>query len=196
MTTSVCGERVVLVPYRSTHVDKYHCWMQSPHLRDLTASEPLTLEEEYQMQVSWREDDDKCTFIVLDRKVFTETDSETEAMIGDTNIFLVDTEDRTRGEGEIMIAEEAFRGQGRGWEAMLLMFRYGVENLSLTHYQVKIGLINQPSIRMFTKMGFRETGRSEAFQEVTMEVEVDHRWRSWLVENTHTYTCLTHNYTD
>lgn len=32
--------------------------MKSPELQQLTASEPLTLEQEYDMQKSWREDDD------------------------------------------------------------------------------------------------------------------------------------------
>lgn len=31
-------------------IQKYNQWMQSPELRELTASEPLTLEEEYEMQ--------------------------------------------------------------------------------------------------------------------------------------------------
>ncbi len=31
----------------------------------MTASEPLTLDEEYDMQLSWKEDPKKCTFIVL-----------------------------------------------------------------------------------------------------------------------------------
>lgn len=37
---------------------RYHEWMKSPELQQLTASEPLSLQQEYDMQKSWREDDD------------------------------------------------------------------------------------------------------------------------------------------
>lgn len=50
------GQRVVLVPYRREHVELYHAWMQDATLQELTASEPLTLEEEFAMQRSWLED--------------------------------------------------------------------------------------------------------------------------------------------
>ncbi|XP_067100830.1 N-acetyltransferase 9 isoform X1 [Osmerus mordax] len=52
------GKNVVLVPYNADHVPRYHQWMESSELQQLTASEPLTLEQEYDMQSSWREDDD------------------------------------------------------------------------------------------------------------------------------------------
>ncbi|KAI0298774.1 hypothetical protein B0F90DRAFT_1730947 [Multifurca ochricompacta] len=66
--TAIVGDTVVLVPYRTEHVETYHTWMQNPQLRDLTASEELTLEEEHAMQQSWQEDEDKLTFIVLARR--------------------------------------------------------------------------------------------------------------------------------
>lgn len=48
-----------------------------------------------------------------------------DAMIGDTNLFLVDSENRTLAEIEIMIAESSFRSSGKGKESTLLMLKYG-----------------------------------------------------------------------
>jgi hypothetical protein len=53
-----------LVPYKREHVIAYHSWMQNPFLLQTTASEPLSLEEEYENQESWFQDDKKCTFIL------------------------------------------------------------------------------------------------------------------------------------
>ena len=66
--TVLVGRRVVLVPYRPEHLPTYHKWMQDPHLLEMTGSEPLSMEEEVAMQKEWRDDDMKCTFIVLDRE--------------------------------------------------------------------------------------------------------------------------------
>ena len=123
-TTQLCGSKVILVPYRRDHVPKYHEWMKSQELLELTGSEPLSLEEEYTMQQEWRDSDDKCTFIVLDRKMSENGANEEDAMVGDTNIFLSTEEDGVSlGEAEIMIAESSARGKGFGWEAMCLMLR-------------------------------------------------------------------------
>ncbi|XP_013392331.1 N-acetyltransferase 9-like, partial [Lingula anatina] len=84
--TCIPGNRVVLVPYTKEHVLKYHGWMQSAELQKLTGSEPLNLDQEYQMQQSWFEDDDKCTFILLDAKSYDGT-NDVECMIGDVNLF-------------------------------------------------------------------------------------------------------------
>lgn len=175
--SKINGQKVVLVPYCPHHVPKYHEWMKSEELQHLTGSEPLALEEEYEMQKTWKESDDKCTFIILHRETLEDTDSEIEAMIGDTNIFLREDDDKVIvGEAEIMIAEHGFRGQKLGLEAITLMLLYGAKHLNIQVYEVKIKLDNTKSIKLFEKLGFSETAKSEIFQETTMTVKVNENW--------------------
>ncbi|XP_046319364.1 alpha/beta-tubulin-N-acetyltransferase 9 isoform X2 [Marmota monax] len=184
--TLLLGKKVVLVPYTSEHVPRYHEWMKSEELQHLTASEPLTLEQEYAMQCSWREDADKCTFIVLDAEKWQTQPVPTEesCMAGDVNLFLTDIEDPTLGEIEVMIAEPSCRGQGFGTEAALLMMSYGVTRLGLTKFEAKIGQGNEPSIRMFQKLHFKQVAVSSIFQEVTFRLTVSEAERQWLLEQT------------
>jgi RimJ/RimL family protein N-acetyltransferase len=115
MVKSACieGERVVLAPYDPEHVPQYHEWMQDTEIQILTASEPLTLEEEYAMQRRWAEDPDKVTFIVLDRSRGGLELNALDMMAGDVNLF-IDADDRTSAEVEVMIAEASSRRKVRG----------------------------------------------------------------------------------
>lgn len=54
--TQIVGHRVLLVPYRRKFVLKYHSWMQDQYVLEMTASDSLSLEEEYNMQETWRDD--------------------------------------------------------------------------------------------------------------------------------------------
>lgn len=190
--TKIVGSNVILVPYEAKHVEKYNKWMQDPVLQELTASEPLTIEEEYEMQATWRNDDDKLTFLIVSRRLFSETQNEIESLVGDTNLFLrLDTDDdddddeekKIRvAEAEIMIAESDFRRQGLGWEAMLLLMKYALANLPINKFEVKIGYENTESVNMFKKMKFVETYRTDVFKEVTMTRPVTNDWISWLDE--------------
>nr|XP_020464819.1 uncharacterized protein LOC109965283 isoform X2 [Monopterus albus] len=79
--------------------------MKRPELQHLTASETLTLEQEYDMQGSWREDDDQYTFVVLDKQRWGDPSIEEEqCMVGDINMFLTDPTYLSSAELEIMIA--------------------------------------------------------------------------------------------
>lgn len=168
------GKNVVLVPYNPEHVPRYHQWMASPDLQKLTASEPLTLEEEYDMQSSWREDTDKCTFIILDKQRWANPCfPEEECMVGDVNIFLTDPSDPSLAELEIMIAETNYRGKGLGKEVTGMMMCYGINKLGIRKFEVKIGLDNKVSIAMFKKFHFYELSVSEVFREVTLGVTVN-----------------------
>ncbi|XP_076008029.1 alpha/beta-tubulin-N-acetyltransferase 9 [Genypterus blacodes] len=179
------GEKVVLVPYNASHVPRYHEWMKSPELQQLTASEPLSLEQEYHMQRSWREDGDKCTFIILDKQQWADSGVEEEqCMVGDVNIFLTDPTDPSLAELEIMIAESSSRGRGIGKEVARMMMCYGVTKLGIQKFQAKIGLDNQVSISMFKKLHFQELSVCNVFKEVTLEMEVDESVRTRLSEET------------
>ncbi|XVE72512.1 hypothetical protein DITRI_Ditri11bG0045300 [Diplodiscus trichospermus] len=56
MGVSLEGQKVIMVPYMEAHVPKYHLWMQDPALLQATGSEPLTLQQEYDMELSWNQD--------------------------------------------------------------------------------------------------------------------------------------------
>ena len=155
--TCIEGKLVTLVPYKKKFVEKYHTWMQDTYLQEMTASEPLTLEGEYEMQESWRDDKTKCTFILLARhqpesgEETTDVDAEVGNMVGDVNMFLNDRDDTTVAELEIMIAETSARRKGIGREAVQLMMHYGVTKLNLTRFYVKINQVNTSSLDMFKR---------------------------------------------
>ena len=100
-------------------------------IRDATASEPLTLEEEHSMQRQWRQDADKLTFIACkppstEQEFITSKDQDApEQMVGDVNLFLYISEADPKtglvGEIELMIAKKV--DQRKGWgKATLLAF--------------------------------------------------------------------------
>ena len=55
---------------------RYHKWMKNEEIQELTASLPLSIDEEYEMQQTWLNDKDKCTFIILSKETFDQTHNE------------------------------------------------------------------------------------------------------------------------
>ncbi|KAI0122986.1 GNAT domain-containing protein [Xylariales sp. AK1849] len=107
---AISTPKVLLVPYDAHHVPQYHEWMEDPAIREATASDRLSLEEEYENQISWRTSTDKLTFIVCKPPVFPppsnaaavyagEADAN-DRMVGDINLFLTPWEGEGEGEGE------------------------------------------------------------------------------------------------
>ncbi|XP_028514591.1 N-acetyltransferase 9-like protein isoform X3 [Exaiptasia diaphana] len=145
-STVLVGDKVVLVPYKEHHVTRYHDWMQSSELLAQTASERLTLDQEYEMQKSWYEDTNKCTFIVLDKRRWRQSADE---------------------------IEPTYRGQGLGKESVLIMMHYGVSKVGARQFTAKIGYNNKPSLILFNKLGFSQVSSSDVFQEMTLQLYVD-----------------------
>jgi len=190
---------VILVPYRKEHVPQYHQWMLDPELRENTASELLSLEEEYENQESWNEDPTKLSFIILDRQL-SESSNEAgnnrnvEAMVGDCNLFFLnhhginqeneEASDRNEenlsncnpnystAEIEIMIAEKKSRRNGLARESLLMLMNYTIEKLQVSRFIAKIGEKNTASLRLFESLGFVFSGQVNVFHEVTMDLIV------------------------
>lgn len=121
-------------------------------------------------------------FSIISQKLLVKTNCFSDAMIGDTNIFITDKE-ADIGEIEIMIAEDSARGKKLGWEAVILMLLYGITHIKVNIYEAKISLINKISIRMFKKLGFEEKSRSDVFQEITLVKKVSDEWKEWLAHH-------------
>ncbi|EGG12821.1 uncharacterized protein MELLADRAFT_101377 [Melampsora larici-populina 98AG31] len=188
--TALVGPRVVLVPYRQEHVKQYNQWMKDLELQTLTASESLSLEEEYQMCQSWSNDSDKRdTSLPLQlengnlNQSFRSSHLGDHRMIGDVNLFLSNTspsldeneneneeEEKSIGELEIMIASKAHRRIGLGIEVMKIFMHYSHLSIlpQIDFYLVKIALNNQSSINLFKKLGFNEFKINDYFQEVEL----------------------------
>ncbi|KAA0162337.1 hypothetical protein FNF31_00666 [Cafeteria roenbergensis] len=193
------GSGVLLRPYMRSLVEKYHSWMEDEWLRECTASEQLTMDEELAMQAEWRDDAQKATFIVFDR---ASADPRTlpgaaaaeqpaagdgawsEGMVGDVNLFLLDDDEgATEGsdafpecrtaEVMVMTAEPALRRSGVATEAVALMLRFGAERLGVRRFVAKISQSNTASLRLFTeRLGFEVYREVEAFEETHLRLQV------------------------
>ncbi len=159
-------------------------WYQM--IQEATASEPLTLDEEYIMQQSWRKDNDKLTFIVsrpieIRHQPKSPVTGTHEVMLGDVNMFISLSEDSTTGqpivigELELMIAENDQQNRGFGKAALLTFLQYVINHqqtildefsneanepskaTTFNYFTAKIGKDNARSLALFGCLGFEKT---------------------------------------
>lgn len=184
-------------------------WFQE--IQTATASEPLSLDEEYAMQRSWRADHDKLTFIAclpLDgalEEVLAGAQDSPSRMLGDVNLFLSVADDDAEGcvgELELMIARSSLRRRGYGRAAILAFLHYitanlqgilheygnsqSVERMSLIELKVKVGSTNAKSIRLFESIGFVQAKNGpNYFDEIELawKGSVNEEWTTGLLHH-------------
>ncbi|RDA84075.1 hypothetical protein CP532_0479 [Ophiocordyceps camponoti-leonardi (nom. inval.)] len=170
---------------------------EEEELLEATASEPLSLKEEFENQLSWHDSRDKLTFIIYGPDGLAK---------GDVNLFLderYEGEDEDKhvleGEVDVMIARRDQRGMGLGSAAVMALMTYFVRNKyrilgeyfgpggpldpSLTRLKAKIKEGNGASRALFRSLGFVQVGEPDHFGEVTVVMEwkdVHRRVWAWL----------------
>ena len=162
---------LALVPYTRALVPTYHGWMEDAALREATASERLTLDQELAMCDAWATDEDKLTFIV------TTTTREEGGRgpprphytpVGDVNLFFNDADAPSVAEVEVMIALPTARRRGIASGAVALLLGYAAAlppPRALTRVVAKVGRANAASAALFGRLGFALEGGSDVFQE-------------------------------
>lgn len=165
------GAKCQLVPYTRECVETYHSWfLEDPTLLESTCSELLSLEEEFENQLSWHTDPSKLTFLIRDR-------TRNDVLCGDINAFLstffpedYDEEDGSSGllaELNLMIADKESRRRGIAAEALSLFLKYVEKNIGgVKLFLAKIHTTNANSIHLFEKLGFTKFKEVACFNEV------------------------------
>ena len=166
--------------------------MKDPDLLEATDSEPLSFEEEVEMQQSWRDDPNKCTFIIVhSSETYQVNESSANGfsvrdnlglMVGDVNLFLseideesdnsdnTDKKPRRQAEIDIMIANKNFRKMGLGRSATCSMLLYGAKTLGIKRFFCKINEDNTGSIKLFESLGFHKSNYAACFKQVELEL--------------------------
>jgi RimJ/RimL family protein N-acetyltransferase len=166
--------------------------MKDPALLEATDSEPLSFEEEVDMQQSWRDDAKKCTFIVhsgelckVDESVESVNVVENlKSMVGDVNLFLSEIDDdeeddkseakrektRLQAEIDIMVAKHGYTRKGIGRAATCAMLLYGANALGVHRFFCKINEGNKASIKLFESLGFVQCDYAACFKQVELEL--------------------------
>ncbi|KAL7338238.1 Drug/metabolite transporter superfamily [Rhodotorula toruloides] len=193
-STALVNDRIVLRPYRRWHVPRYHEWMSSDEMRDATASERLTLEQEEDMQ--------KLTFIIhlrqpsasspiLDPAGFLAAHSDPSTMLGDVNLFLhapsspppSSSPPSQRAEMEIMLPPSDLFKPRTGLASLSLrtFLSYSSRALHLppSAFFARIGFDNEASLGLFKSLGFREGKRVEVFREVEVVWPTSEEGERW-----------------
>jgi RimJ/RimL family protein N-acetyltransferase len=168
--------------------------MKDPNLLEATGSEPLSIEEEKSMQMSWYQDPKKCTFIVHAAETNQEETTKIcefsirqnlNRMVGDVNLFLSHIEDEseaglssseglqgTQGEIDIMIAERDFQKKGLGRAATCAMLLFGMKRLGVQRFFCKINDDNHASLTLFKSLGFLQCNYAECFKQFELELKI------------------------
>lgn len=155
------GPRVWLVPYTAAFVPQYNEFLRDPLLQQQTASEPLSLSQEYLLCAELAQRPHSLTLVLVEAGA-------PHLMVGDVNVH-VDAHEPHVAEVDVMVAAPAARRRGFATEALQLLMPACEAALGVRRWVARIKDDNEPSLALFARLGFVEVERSEVFCEVSLE---------------------------
>ncbi|CAM4322282.1 GNAT family N-acetyltransferase [Paenibacillus tarimensis] len=93
-----------------------------------------------------------------DHKGFVIADSQTEAYIGQIDLFRIDWKNR-RAELGIVIGAKELQGKGYGSEALQLLQDFVFNRINFNRLQLEVYDYNEQAYACYRKVGFKEEGR-------------------------------------
>jgi RimJ/RimL family protein N-acetyltransferase len=145
------SERLYLTTMKVEHVPSFVKWFNDAevfgHIRDMTYG--TTAEEQTRWVLETNRDPHQEVF-----SIFYIPD---DHLIGDGGFININLEDR-KAEIGIVLGEKQYWNRGLGTEAVYLLCRYGFEKLQLHNIMAEHYSINEKSVHLFEKVGFKIFG--------------------------------------
>jgi UDP-4-amino-4,6-dideoxy-N-acetyl-beta-L-altrosamine N-acetyltransferase len=158
------GKITRLRPLQKTDIEKSLKWRNDPVIREnlIGIRFPVTRE----LETAWYESalEDRSN----KRVIFGIETKEENSLLGFVYLINIDWISRHTNFG-ILIGEKEYHGKGIGQEAMTILFRYAFDALNLRKICLEVASFNQPAIRLYQKIGFKEEGKLK--QHVYLEGE-------------------------
>lgn len=148
------GKLVLLRPVRRSDLQNFLKWFNDPEVtRYLDRSLPLTeMEEEKNVEELG------TTRARTDAAFVIEASEHPAQSIGWIDLTGINPKDHNAMFG-IVIGEKECWGKGYGMEAARLLVNYGFEQLNLHRISSRVHALNERSLKLHNRVGFKEEGR-------------------------------------
>lgn len=163
------GVKVYLSPIDKNDYIKYTEWVNDMDVAAGMIFASKLIDEESEKNVLERLIKTEFNFAIIDIAK--------DEVIGNTGFPGIDYINHS-GEAGIFIGNKSYWGNGYGTEALNLLLDFGFNILNLNSIHLKVYSYNNPAIRCYKKVGFKEAGRlretkiitGQKYDEVFMDI--------------------------
>lgn len=160
------GEKIILRPLRKeTDLEKSLKWVNDQNVTQFLG---MYLPQSFQQEEEWFDN-------LKNRKndIIVAIETHDKKFIGTTGLHNIDGKNRRATFG-IIIGEKTYWGKGLGTEVLMLLLKYAFNTLNLHKVCSFLLALNERSLKMHLKCGFKEIGRrkEQFFRDGKYEDEI------------------------